>query len=487
MKSKQLHLSDISLSCVVRHLLKNLWMIAAAALIFFMGTSLYLTWSHTDLYQSTVTYAITTRRTSYTSTNNLTAAKEASAVLAEMMESSVVLDTLRADAQLQDFDGTISAVQITDTNFIIITVTDDSPEDAFLAIQSLTKIFPTFTSYLSDSIVQIIRNPSVSGTPINRVNVSDTAAKIGLAGGIAMAALLCWLYVQQDTIQTRSGARHSLDTHIIATVCRERDRRGIKALFSKPDKPVQVFSPSTSFAYTEQINTICARLEQESAANGSKLILIAGTGENEGKSTIAGNVAAALSIMGKKVALLDCDLRNPSLNKFFGGKYAAALPLNQLLAQPLTKDSLLQCMQRHDRLGLFMLFPTSPDRRCAELLSGETMDQLLKQLRIFDYVILDTPPMGFFADAEALAEKVDAALLVVRQDHTAAADINDTIDILRASGATFLGCVLNDMTASITEGYSYGYGYGYGYGHYGHSGKQSGGKQSGTKTAKKGG
>lgn len=462
MKNRRFYLADISLSGLLRSLLKDLWMIVAAALIFSMPTALYREHTHTDLYSAGVSYSVTARRTSYTSSNNLTAAKEAAAVLAEMLESPAVLDTLRAEADLDAFDGTISATQVTETNFIVITVTDDSPESAFLAVKALTEIFPTFTSYLSGSVVQIIRNPSVSAAPINSIDVTSMARKAGLLGAAAMMVLLTWLYIRRDTIQTRTGARHQLDAHIIATVCREQRRRWFH---KKHDKPIQVFAPSVSFAYTEQINTICARLEQESATRGAKVILIAGTGENEGKSTVAANVASALAMMGKKVAIADCDLRNPSLKRFFGGGYNGAIPLNQLLARSITRDNLLQCMQRHDKTGVFMLFPSGPDKRCAELLSGDNMDILLRQLRIFDYVILDTPPMSFFADAEALAEKADASILVVRQDHTSAGDINASIDILRASGSGFLGCVLNDMTASVTEGYGgYGYGYGYGYG-----------------------
>lgn len=466
---------------MLRRLLKDLWMVVAAALILAMGVSMVLRATHVDRYRATVSYSVTARRTSYTSSSNLTAAKEAATVLSQVLESTVVLDTLKADSQLRDFNGTIAASHIEGTNFISIAVTDDSPEDALVAIQALTEIFPTFTAYLSDSVVQVIRSPAVSASPINAVDVSGSAMKAAVLGGCAMAALLCWLYYQENTIQTRSGARHSLDTQIIASVCRERVRGKRK----KGGRAVQVFSPSASFAYTEQINAICTRLEQE-AAKGAKVILVAGTGENEGKSTIAANVAAALSLMGKRVALLDCDLRNPSLNRFFDGKYTAQVPLNQLLAQPLSKDNLLRCMQLHEKLGIYMLFPVNADKRCTELLAGETMDQLLKQLRIFDYVILDTPPMGIFADAEALAEKTDASLLVVRRDHTPAPDINDAIDILRASGSRFLGCVLNDMTVSFTEGYGKAYGYGYGY-DYSRYGSGSGKKSAGSRHTGKGG
>jgi Mrp family chromosome partitioning ATPase len=168
------------------------------------------------------------------------------------------------------------------------------------------------------------------------------------------------------------------------------------------------------------------------------------------------------------VALLDCDLRNPSLYQFFDSKYSAPIPLNKLLAEPFSKNDLLDCMQHHEKLGIFMLFSVSKDRRCTELLNSTTMDALLKQLRVFDVVLLDTPPMGYFVDTEVLAEKADASMLVVRQDCTPAADINDAIDTLKACNARFLGCILNDITFSLTEGYG-GYGY-YGYGDYGRYG-----------------
>jgi Mrp family chromosome partitioning ATPase len=136
-----------------------------------------------------------------------------------------------------------------------------------------------------------------------------------------------------------------------------------------------------------------------------------------------------------------------------------------LLAQPMSRENLLKCMVRNEKLGLYMLFPIEPDRRCTELLTGHAMQQLLRQLRVFDFVILDTPPMGYFADTEALVDAVDASMLVVRQDRTPAADINDACDLLRESKAHFMGVILNDMTTSLTEGHSYGYGKEYGYGY----------------------
>ena len=485
MNTKNLNLSHISTGCLVRTLLRNLWMIAASAAVFAMSVSLFFSWSHTPSYQADMTYAVTSRVTSFSSYGNTSATAELTATLTELLPSNMVIGRIRNSSnKLTGFDGTLTARQVGDTNVIVVTCTDDSPEDAFLAIRAVEELFPTVVQYVSaDCVVQVIRNPDVSGTPINDVNTTRLTRFAALAGAALMAALLCWLSISRETIQTRTGARDLLDAPIIATVERVRKRYSLKQLLRRKQKPLQVFSPTTGFAYTEQINTVCAQIELDAARNASKIFMVTGVSENEGKSTIAGNVAAALAMRGNRVALVDCDLRNPSLCRFFDSRYVAALPLNRLLSQSYTKDNLLQCMIRHNQFDLFMLFSHNTDRRCTELLTSHTMTMLLQQLRIFDYVILDTPPMGYFADTEALLDKADATLLVVRQDRTPACDINDSIDLLRRSDARFLGCVLNDMTSSLTEGHGYGYGYGYGYGksgygHYGHYGYGSSRKHS---------
>ena len=146
-------------------------------------------------------------------------------------------------------------------------------------------------------------------------------------------------------------------------------------------------------------------------------------------------------------------------------------------------------MVPHEQLGVYMLFPIKADGRSSELLSGDTMVALIQQLRVFDYVIIDTPPMGMFPDAEILADRVDASMLVVRQDYTAACDINDAIDTLRQYKAAFLGCILNDMLVSPRGKYGYGggrYGYGSKYSYSGHS-RHSGKHKSTSKDTREGG
>ena len=489
-QKKAIQWSHISPQCLIRMLLRNAWMIVASALICSMAASLFLTWFYVPQYNATMTYAVTARTTSTLSSGSLTSTKEVAAVLSELLSTDLINDSIcAADPRLADFDGSITARQQAESNFIIVTASADTPEQAFLALNALTDTFPNFAEFISGrSVLHILRNPSVSAVPSNQLDTGRICQTAALAGAALMAGVLCYLSIKSETIQTRTGARQLLDAPIIASVCHERKNRTIRSLLKRTVRQVKVFSPTTSFAYTEQINTICGQLEHEARARNRKIFLITGVGESEGKSTVAANVASALALKGHNVALVDCDLRKPAMNRFFDNQYKSALPLNKLLAKPYTRDNLRQCMVRHEQLGLYMLFPINSDARSSELLSGETMATLIQQLQVFDYVIVDSPPMGMFPDAETLADLVDASMLVVRQDYTAACDINDAIDTLRQCKAGFLGCILNDMLSPLHRQYGYGgrYGYGsrYGYGYsgkytYSHSGSSRGSKEGG--------
>jgi capsular exopolysaccharide synthesis family protein len=456
-----------------------------------MAVTLVLTWFNPPKYTANMTYSVNSRTTSSVTAGNLTSTREVAAVLTELLETDLIVDGIRkSDPRLTDFDGVITAKQVGQSNFIIVSATASTPEAAFLALDSLVEVFPNVADYISTrNVLNIMRNPAVSSTPSNLLNTSQLSRTAAILGAVIMAITLCYLSIRAETIMTRTGARQLLDSPIIASVCHEQKNRTLKTYLSRSAKQVHVFSPTTSFAYTEQISAICSQLEHESMARGCKVFMITGVGESEGKSTVAGNLAAALALKGHKVALVDCDLRKPAQNHFFHDVYNSPLPLNKLLAQPYTKDNLLQCMVPHEQLGLHMLFPIKADSRSSELLSGSTMATLIQQLRVFDYVIIDTPPMGMFPDAEILADRVDASMLVVRQDYTAACDVNDAIDSLRQYKSAFLGCILNDMLVSSHRRYGYGggrYGYGGKYSYSGHS-RHSGKRKSTSKDTKEGG
>ena len=464
-KQQKIDLSIISPRCLIRSLLRNFWMILAAAAIAVMSVKVYINSFRVPEYSAYMTYAVTSRTSGFYISSNLTSAKEVASVFAELIESAIIRENVcEANSELGDFSGRFKAELVPNSNFIRVTATDRSPKTAYFALKTLDELFPSLSDYISDySVVHTVMKPSLSVYPSNGINERQLCLKFGLAGAVLMAALICLMSVLKETVQTEAGAKKLLDSQIIAVISHESKNSSLKSMLRGTKKAVQVFSPTTSFAYTEQINRICTKLDHESEAKGYRCFLFTGVGENEGKTTVAANTAAALAMKGKNVVLIDADMRKPSLHLFFDHAYTGLLPLNEYLKNGFSKDGLFECMERHKMLGLFMMFEKKSDERSTELLTSPAMEKTLQQLRILDYIIIDTPPMGFFPDAEAIAPHTDAAIMVVRQDFTPACDINDAIDALRESGTDYLGCVLNDMTGGAPSAYGYGYGkYGYG-------------------------
>ena len=458
MEEKNIRAEEISLHCLLRTLKKNLWMMIASALIFAMAVSLYADFGRKPVYRASMTYAVTSRLSTY-STRNITAAKEMASILTQVLDNEIVNETIRnSSEELKNYSGGISAQLIENSNFVVVVSESSSPRVAFQALVALKDNFDTIADYISSNIIaQVIQEPTATGLPVNSINVRSAAIKAAVAGFVLMAAAITALTVTSETVQTREGARHLIDAPILAVLGHERSGK------RKKQTPVLITSPTVSFAYTENIRSICSRLEHEKRERGSNIILVTSVGANEGKSTVAANIAISLAARGNKLALMDADLRNPTQADLFGGRWSSPLPLNKMLARPFSVEALNTCAKYDRETGVMMLFSGESDQRSTELLSSETMRMTIERLRRLDFVIIDTPPMGMFPDAELLCDEADISLLVVRQNVISAPDINDAVDALGKGSARFIGCVLNDM-----QGGSGGYGYGYGYGRYGY-------------------
>jgi len=123
---------------------------------------------------------------------------------------------------------------------------------------------------------------------------------------------------------------------------------------------------------------------------------------------------------------------------------------------------------------LYAILNKNATPQSMEMFSTGTIRKVLSSARqLFDYIVIDTPPMQLVADAEELASLVDASVLCIRQHMVEAKDINDAIDVLNGDDKKMLGVVFNDVNLTGSSMTSMGYGYGYGYGYGGHYGQRS--------------
>ena len=210
--------------------------------------------------------------------------------------------------------------------------------------------------------------------------------------------------------------------------------------------------------------------------NGKKVILVTSTVSGEGKSFISGNLAISLSLLGKKVVIVGLDIRKPGLNKVFNISKREQ-GITQYLANP--EKNLMDLVQLSDvSKNLYILPGGTVPPNPTELLARDGLDKAIETLKkIFDYVILDTAPVGMVTDTLLIGRVADLSVYVCRADYTRKNEYTLINELIDGNKLPNLCTVINGLDLKKRKyGYYYGYGkygkyygygkrYGYGYGY----------------------
>ncbi len=209
------------------------------------------------------------------------------------------------------------------------------------------------------------------------------------------------------------------------------------------------FKPKSPIA--EQYRTIRTNIQFSSLSKEIQTIVITSTGPGEGKSTTAANLAVVLAQQGKKVLLIDSDLRKPTAHYTFGKSNVIGLT-NVLTKQSQLTDVVLATEVAN--LSLIASGPIPPNP--AELLASTQMDEMINEaLQQYDTIIFDTPPVLAVTDAQVLANKCDGAVLVVASGKTEKEGAVKAKELLVTANAKLLGVVLNRKESKQSEYYYY--------------------------------
>ncbi|MDI3092382.1 CpsD/CapB family tyrosine-protein kinase [Priestia megaterium] len=201
----------------------------------------------------------------------------------------------------------------------------------------------------------------------------------------------------------------------------------------------------------EQYRTIRTNIQFSGADQDIKSLILTSSGTAEGKSTTASNLAAVYAQQGLKVLLIDADLRKPTVH------YTFRLENHAGLTNVLTRQSTLgQAVQETEVRDLYVLTSGPIPPNPSELLASNQMEELLKEMKQqFDMVIFDTPPILAVADAQILANQVDASILVVSSGKTDKEAALKAKELLVHAKSKLLGAVLNNRKADSGNYYYY--------------------------------
>lgn len=293
------------------------------------------------------------------------------------------------------------------------------------------------------SVVDRATPPTSRYAPRLGLNLS-LAILLGLFGGVLLAFLFEYL---DDTIKTPEDVERQFGLPLL----------GIIPKTTKGPPLANLDNPRSAFA--EAYRSVRTALQFATDKGVPRTLLVTSCGKGEGKSTTVASLAQNFAQLGKRVLVIDADLRNPSMHRLFGIDGSVGLT-NYLAgdARPLsmlkpTKTRLLICL---------CAGPIPPDP--AELLAGPKMLSLLSLVgESFDQVIIDGPPVMGIADALLLGNIADGTVLAVESGATRRGYVRGVLRRLLSARVRPLGVVLTKYDARVA-GYGQGYGYGYGYG-----------------------
>ncbi len=194
-------------------------------------------------------------------------------------------------------------------------------------------------------------------------------------------------------------------------------------------------------AISEQFRSIRTSIELSLGENQNQVLIVTSSDQNSGKSLVSSNLALTFAQKGKKTLLIDGDMRNSSIKKYF------YLPHRFGLSSIIKHEDRLEeyiCTTEHENLFVLPAGITPPNS--ADLLGSSYMEELILKLRKeYDHIIIDTPPVLAVTDAIVLSAYSDGILLVVRSGKTTKQNAKKTLRLLRQSATPIVGSILNDV------------------------------------------
>ena len=435
---------------------KRLWALAVLLVTIcsagLMGLQ-YLTYSPS--YAATASFTVKVANPLYASvsTYNTDTAEQMAKTFPYIMTSSVLQERIMAHLDIS-YMPSVNVRSTSGSSILTITVTDSDPQRAYDVLNAVITYYPEIAEYVVGSTVLVLLDESgVPTQPVNALSLIGSLKKGALTGVAAWLLIVIGLAILNRTVHNEEEL-----TRILNIPC--TGHIPLIKVSRKVSTPL-ILRSSRNSIFFESIQQIRLRIGKLMDDQQKKVILVSSAIPGEGKTTIATNLATALAHRGKKVLLIDCDLRNPSVSRVLGISNN-----NSLIDYLRGSIPIRSLLHSTDVKNLVILPGGSGEKDNLKLLTQDRMHQLIHASRqLFDYVILDTAPCSLLSDAAEIAKLADCGLLVVRQNYASQDQILDGVQRLGDSHLPIIGCVLNCVAKSFSTRYGYGYDYGYGYGY----------------------
>ena len=448
---------------------RNIWLIILAAIIALLGIRVVENSVYTPTYTSSAVLVVRSKVGTSGVYSNLDSSVEMAKIFTTVFKQSTIKKLAAKNIGEDSFNGTVDATITGTTNLMNISVSSKDPELSFRLLSSILEIYPNVSDTIfTDAVIDVISYPNMPTAPSNSALVVYRNYIILFAMAFE-AAMIIILSLLRNTVKDEKGFAEEIAAPLLGTITHEHAHISNKEKFLRKKRSMLINDAFSSLKFTEDYHKLATKFEHLYKRKDKKVFTITSIAENEGKSTVASNIALALAERGYKVALIDLDIRKPSLYKVFDFNHELKVEYTDVLANkvPLSEFSFFP----YKKSNLLIAFNKKSHTNSNHLFNNGILEKNLKFLRKkVDFVIIDTPPYSVSADAVTVASYSDSSVLVVKTDCVAIEDVNDTILTLSDVSGNFDGCILNDTHKQFTlfgqlgadeTGYYGGYSYGY--------------------------
>jgi tyrosine-protein kinase len=305
-----------------------------------------------------------------------------------------------------------------------------------------------FSSANATNLITIVEPAAARSEPISPRPLLNTlvAAILGLL--VAVGAVFVVEYLN-DALRNAEEVEEATGLSTLGSISRMRSADGRREMYQLsallyPRSPV-----------TEAYRTLRTNLEFASIDKPIRSLLVASSRSGEGKTVTSANLALVFAQAGKRVLLVDADLRKPGVHAVFNLTNTDGLT-TLLRGDDIQLDQIAQATEQ-ENLRVLTTGPLPPNP--AELLSSMRMRAILEHAEsMFDLVILDSPPLQVFADSSILGSLADGTLVVIDAGRSRRRSVRLSREALARAGAHVLGAVLNRAPQQAATGYGYEYG-----------------------------
>ena len=340
--------------------------------------------------------------------------------------------------------GQITASSEENTNLFTMSVTDSDASLAYETLQAVIECYPEISEVIiGRTSMQLLDETGIPEHPDNPRDGRGALVRGAAAGGLLALLWAGVVMLSRSTVKKKQDFQTKVNMKCIGEV----PQIAIKKRSRKNRNILNILNEKIDPRFDESLQLIRSKVEYSAWRHHSKIILVTSALAGEGKSTLAVNLALSLCRNGKKVALIDCDLRHPSDRQILGVDDGEGLH-EVLIRKAKLADVLVTGNQMNmDSEMIFYFLPGgSAVEDGSRLLGTERMKRIIEALaEKVDYVVLDSAPAGVLTDAGVLAQYADSAVFVVRKDFAGKEHIMDGLEELSESRIHVIGGILNGV------------------------------------------